>query len=294
MPELTKNEMALLYLGGFSNSDPVLSASVPVGMTQDGIAGALGISRGYAALITSRMMALGLVEGIQKHITGSKGRRLAYFLTPKGMEEASRIRKGAESNGDDVTGMFLRGGVDGCSAEELSALDPDDRDVLGWLCLMESDVMRTEIPSRAAPILRFGRRGEVRLMPETREAMLATASEEDLVRWHCIAAEWFADRRPQDPERLIHLALGRRSIEASGLVMEQRCRILDSPDIVHLRALKEVCRVSKDPRVHETAVMLALSLRDMASAREVLSGAACLKGDGLKAMRAELAIMEGG
>jgi hypothetical protein len=141
--------------------------------------------------------------------------------------------------------------------------------------------------------VRFGRRNEVRMSERTRERVLASASGEDLVRWHCIAAEWFADHHPDDPERLVHLARGRRSVEAAGLVRMQRCRILDSPDRARLAALVEVCRASKDPSVVETTVMLALSLRDVDAAREAMSMAPCADGGLETAAMAEMAILEG-
>lgn len=70
----------------------------PPEMTQDGIAGALGISRAHVALELKRLRARNRVEERMAHVEGAKVRRKVYGLAPAGQEIARRMREHARAS----------------------------------------------------------------------------------------------------------------------------------------------------------------------------------------------------
>jgi DNA-binding MarR family transcriptional regulator len=61
--------------------------------TQQGIGGALGLRQGTVARVVGRLMAVGVLEGSRRHVTGRPRRLTVYTLTPLGESVARDLRK---------------------------------------------------------------------------------------------------------------------------------------------------------------------------------------------------------
>ena len=91
----TVGERIVVHLSGFLRYAD--GYEVPPDMTQDGIGGALGISRAHVALELRRLQDAGRVEERMAHVTGARTRRKVYHLTPSGQELGRRMREYART-----------------------------------------------------------------------------------------------------------------------------------------------------------------------------------------------------
>lgn len=89
---LTVRDLILVHLADFAPSEKEFE--VPTRVTQAGLAEAARIEQRHVPQYVKPLMAKGLVVERVVHVQGGKQRRKAYFLTPEGREEATRIRGG--------------------------------------------------------------------------------------------------------------------------------------------------------------------------------------------------------
>ncbi len=216
MDGLTTRQSMLLYLRSYTGIRDYWGGEAPFAITQDGIAGAMGITRGHACLLLGRMASSGLVYSEVSHIADHRKKRLVYRLTPAGTEEADTLMKIVYPRGRRDLGTMLRNGLDGCSSAE--SLTQEDRDGMGWLCVIRREVLWNEVPPDKPNLARFGGGGRIALREETKGMFVDSATEEELKHWHSEAADWFSRYHPDDPERLEHLAL-------AGLTTECRLKV---------------------------------------------------------------------
>ena len=95
--------------GGLTHADAVvlfmLKQSVPKKwgsspqITQDGIAHALGCSRAHASMVCKDLMEKGLLDCANVKTKGSSRLRKSYYLTPRGLINASDKERALESKG---------------------------------------------------------------------------------------------------------------------------------------------------------------------------------------------------
>lgn len=88
---LTIRDKILVHLTAFAAYEK--EAEVPPHITQEGIARATGARQRHIRHYVRPLIARGLVEERASHIQGGKQRRSAYFLTTKGRQEATRLRR---------------------------------------------------------------------------------------------------------------------------------------------------------------------------------------------------------
>ena len=94
---MTREDMAILHLYRYVNVDRN-GYSMPKAINQDGIAEALGISRGHASIVLRALESKGLVEHGYAH-SGGGCRRRVYFLLPAAIMAVPEIRRKAEAVG---------------------------------------------------------------------------------------------------------------------------------------------------------------------------------------------------
>ena len=75
---------ALQYLHHYNPDE--LDFVAPFDITQNGIADALGITRPHASLVLKKLITDGFVEQRMLHIKGGRRRRLAYIISPSGIQ----------------------------------------------------------------------------------------------------------------------------------------------------------------------------------------------------------------
>ena len=105
IPNVTIGERIIVHLAQYVRHQEEFVC--PPGMSQGGIATALGISRAHAAIELRRAMDAGRVTVRIAHVTGAPSRRKVYALTPKGKGLADSVRGRALSR---TTELCLPGG----------------------------------------------------------------------------------------------------------------------------------------------------------------------------------------
>lgn len=95
---ITRQEQIMIHLfGQLQRGDEYV---MPYQTTQDGIAEAIGISRGQVSMEVKRLEAKGLVTYLQRHVFAdgrrSKGVRKCYMLEARGVLAALDLIKGIE------------------------------------------------------------------------------------------------------------------------------------------------------------------------------------------------------
>ncbi len=88
---LNNRQKILLYLSKYKQEPEELIA--PKDLTQEGIGEAIGIGRNNVPREMKKLMDEGFVISKKLHVNGIKNRRTVYFLTPKGIKEANKIKK---------------------------------------------------------------------------------------------------------------------------------------------------------------------------------------------------------
>ncbi len=104
---VTKGELVMLHLNKFRHV-PYEKYGMPYGMTQDGIAVALGISRAHASIELKKLVEKNRVEIRGAHIRTGKRVLNVYSLTNEGLEKISDIEIKAEENGIDLESLFAQ------------------------------------------------------------------------------------------------------------------------------------------------------------------------------------------
>ena len=103
---LTIKQKILLQLFRFDGRDLDNKFDMPFGLTQEGIANALGISRAHACV---ELHHLGdrLIDKTQGHVTNAPNTRTVYFLTSDGRREAQKLHDKAKANSFDIGSIFI-------------------------------------------------------------------------------------------------------------------------------------------------------------------------------------------
>src|SRR3970040_589779 len=90
LPDLTVKDRIQLYLFDYNRYTEAFD--VPVEVTQEAIANAVGIRVTHVPQYIRPLIAEGLVEERTAHIQRQKRRRKAYFLSSKGRTQLSALR----------------------------------------------------------------------------------------------------------------------------------------------------------------------------------------------------------
>lgn len=293
MEQMSSRQHVIVYLSGFESYNPTFELTMPYGMTQDGIASALGLTRGHVSLLAKRLIAAGDVECAKKRITEVQDSvRFIYYLTPRGMSKARDLRRNLP-DGPLTPNIAIARGLRGCSENEFRSLPSDERALIGMLCLISRRIYKREIPSKITCLLRYGNGGEVNIDEETRTRYLATASMEEIRGWHSDAADWFTDRHPEDMERLAHLIHGERIREAERFVSDRRYMLMGSSDPDHALMVEMLLQRSQDPVVHTTAAHMAIACGDTAKARSMLETSEYIDREAKLTLLCDIRVMEG-
>ena len=92
MSSITIQDTIILHLNRYSNRRPN-EFNMPSDTTQDGIAAALGITRGHVSLELKKLASKGSVGSIIAHTPNSKRKRTAYYLEPHGRSAVPKINE---------------------------------------------------------------------------------------------------------------------------------------------------------------------------------------------------------
>lgn len=233
---VTVKQKILLHLMRF-NCSPDTGFNVAYDLTQDGIAGVVGITRAHVSVELKRMVEDGRLVSWKAHMPGSSIKRLAYALSSTGLSEAKEVEAYLLSNGI-IPDMLLD--MQRCNPGDLwNTLNEADRDVLGMACVLRRRIPRADLPRMSGGTLPVDQNGNVAFPPAAAKNYLTYASPSRVRTWHSWAADYWLSAGEYQ-ERLYHLTMAGRMKEAGRCVSLHRDELLDRSDISLLRTLKRV------------------------------------------------------
>lgn len=104
--KLTVKQKILLQLFRFDGRDLDNKFDMPFGLTQEGIANALGISKAHAS-IELHHLGEGLIGTTRGHVANAPSIRTVYFLTSDGRRKAQELHNEAKANSFDIGSIFI-------------------------------------------------------------------------------------------------------------------------------------------------------------------------------------------
>ncbi|MGD1060098.1 MAG: hypothetical protein ABR879_01405 [Methanomassiliicoccales archaeon] len=221
MSGLTVGERIVLYVGRYQKHKD--SFDVPFDVSQDGIAGSLGISRAHAAIELKKLRECGDVEEKLAHIKRGRNKRKVYFLSATGEVRAEKILQYANAEGIDL-GPLLD--IRRSKGKDLYAsLSPENKEIVAGASVFRKPFRREALPESSALFLPMDRRGMVDIPPELAEEIESLLGREDRRRHHSRAADYWLSEGDY-PERLHHLIEAGRMKEAEMLVASRSQSLL--------------------------------------------------------------------
>lgn len=259
MKSTSLRSKVILHLAKFSYIDIHDRYGAPLDITQDGIAMALGITRSYTSLVLGRMEETNTVEhatAIIKASTTNAPRKI-YQLTNQGKIEYRDLMNQIKEEGLTVDGI-LAADANHLSTSELLALPEGTRDMLGFLCVMESRIMKDDMPVDIPSVIPFDIHGMAFIKDDTRKRFLTASGEEAVRRYHSMAADWCTDHSVDPDERIRHLVSSGRHREAVRSVVSDRFRLMEESDSRMVPTLVPLCTVGCNPLLAETVIRMSL------------------------------------
>lgn len=104
---LTVRQKILLQLFRFDGRNLDNKFDMPFGLTQQGIANALGIARAQACIELSKNIDMRFVDTTKGHVMNLQKTLYIYFLTSDGRREAQRLLNEAKTHSFDVGSIFV-------------------------------------------------------------------------------------------------------------------------------------------------------------------------------------------
>ena len=255
MTSLSVKQKALVFLNKYKSLNSNDIYNTPWELTQDGVANALCISRAHASIVLNQLKDEGKTEEKITHIRNGKVKRKSYFITPAGMEEASRLLDIAAK--DDIDLSFLLDSNKQGTNVNIEKLGDADRYALGCACAFNMPVKVDSLP----PIVNFSLptdvNGFVIIDDDLRNRVLAGANDEERAEWHGFAANYWFDKKIKVSndyyeclhELLYHYVESGRNRDACKLISNDTYYLINSiDDELHdtVKKVRPVERYAKD------------------------------------------------
>lgn len=116
---ITRCDAILVHMNRFALRE-FSEYSMPYGLTQDGIAVAVGITRAHVSLELKKLREKDLVEMKLAHVTERGAKRNVYYLKPSGLTEAHRVEERIKRMDIDIESLFVDRSI-----RDISPRDPD-------------------------------------------------------------------------------------------------------------------------------------------------------------------------
>ena len=277
MASLSVKQKALIFLNRFKTLDSSNIYNTPWEITQDGVANALCISRAHASIILNQLKDEGNVEEKITHVKNGKVKRKSYFLTPAGMEQASKVMEIVTKENIDVTSILDAGKRDPTAV--LEKLNEKERYAMGCACAFCMPVSPRDLPPLGELSLPTNIDGEVFVEADIRDKILESASEEEKAEWHGFAANYWLNRKIKMSddlyiclhELLFHYIESGRNRDSCKLISTDYYYFLYSiDDQIHdsVKKVRVVDRYAKD--VLSLKIAVCIEYGEMDEAKELI------------------------
>ena len=300
MTSLSVKQKALIFLNRYRTYDRSDIYNTPWELTQDGIAGGIGVSRAHASIVLNQLKNEEKVEEKITHIRNGKIKRKSYFLTPLGMNEASKLLDIAAKEGIDISGLVdpKRQGFD----VDPGRLSDKDRFALGCACAFRMPVDPALLPPVSGISLPTGIDGKVVFDEGFRKRMIESADDEERALWHGYAADhWFERKlkRADDLYECLHELLYQyvesgRNRDACKLISMELYHYVNSIDDELHDTVKKVRPVERYERdVLMLAIDICLEYDEMDEADVLLNRLSEIDSDCASAYGFDIAMKKG-
>ena len=255
MSSLSVKQKALIFLNKYKAYDKSDIYNTPWELTQDGISGAICVSRAHASIGLNQLKNEDKVEEKITHIRNGKIKRKSYYLTPLGMEEAAKVLEFAAKEKIDVSDILD-------SKKHGSGIDPNklnegDRFALGCACAFNMAIDPSALPPVTNITLPTDINGKVTFDEDYRKRVLESANEDERAEWHGYAANYWFDKkvkRSEDFYECLHELLYQyvesgRNRDACKLISGETYYFINSiDDELHdiMKKIKPVGKYEKD------------------------------------------------
>ena len=235
---ITVGERIVLHLAQYSKHQNDFDA--PFEVSQDGIGEALRISRAHAAIELKKLKEAGTVAERIAHIRAGPVKRKVYFLTESGEQRARNLKDFANRQGIEISPLLdLRK----CKGEDLwEQLNPESRSLMAKACVFRKPFKRSSLPQTTVSILPEDREGIVDMPSSLRSSIPGLLEKGQLKEAHSFAADYWLEEGDY-VERLHHLLMANRSMEAQMLLVNRGMQMASSSGPVLLASLKEMGEV---------------------------------------------------
>ena len=193
MTSLSVKQKALIFLYKYRTYDKSDIYNTPWELTQDGVAGAVGVSRAHASIVLNQLKEEGNVEERITHIRNGKTKRKSYFITSSGMEEGEMIIDLANKEKIDIAYLLetRKKGYD----ISFDNLNKGDRFALGCACAFNMPVDKSILPPMTSLILPTDMDGKISISDELRKDFLEYVDDEERASFHGYAADYWFDKK---------------------------------------------------------------------------------------------------
>jgi tetratricopeptide (TPR) repeat protein len=235
---ITVGERIVLHLAQYSKH--LNDFDAPFEVSQDGIGEALRISRAHAAIELKKLKEAGTVAERIAHIRAGPVKRKVYFLTESGEQRARNLKDFANRQGIEISPLLdLRK----CKGEDLwEQLNPESRSLMAKACVFRKPFKRSSLPQTTVSILPEDREGIVDMPSSLRSSIPGLLEKGQLKEAHSFAADYWLEEGDY-VERLHHLLMANRSMEAQMLLVNRGMQMASSSGPVLLASLKEMGEV---------------------------------------------------
>ncbi len=235
---ITVGERIVLHLAQYSKH--LNDFDAPFEVSQDGIGEALRISRAHAAIELKKLKEAGTVAERIAHIRAGPVKRKVYVLTESGEQRARNLKDFANRQGIEISPLLdLRK----CKGEDLwEQLNPESRSLMAKACVFRKPFKRSSLPQTTVSILPEDREGIVDMPSSLRSSIPGLLEKGQLKEAHSFAADYWLEEGDY-VERLHHLLMANRSMEAQMLLVNRGMQMASSSGPVLLASLKEMGEV---------------------------------------------------
>ena len=251
MTSLSVKQKALVFLYKYRSYDRNDIYNTPWELTQDGVAGAVGVSRAHASIVLNQLKEEGNVEEKITHIRNGKTKRKSYFITPSGMEEGEMIIDLANKEKIDIT--YLLDSKKGSYNINIDGLSEGDRFAFGCACAFDMPVDQSILPPVTGVTLPTDMNGKVSIDEGLRKKFLESVSDEERASFHGYAANYWFDKKLKKAddfyecihELLYHYVESGRNRDACKLISSEVYYFINSIDDELHDTVKKVGPVEK-------------------------------------------------
>jgi tetratricopeptide (TPR) repeat protein len=159
------------------------------------------------------------------------------------------------------------------------------------MCVLRSKVDAAEIDPNI-PLLYMSKKNGVGIARPARSALLRDSKDEELRRWHSMAADWCMDHDQPFSDRLYHLIHSGRDREATRIAKDMRYHLMDMSDKDMAESVRLLSSRHEDAEVMCIAARMLLNAKMLKEAKAVCNRLNGIDAGSGRPLQIEIALKE--